>query len=269
MIQKDSYSPIGIFDSGVGGLTVAKAIMEELPNEDILYFGDTVHLPYGEKSKEAIIRYSLEISEFLYSKGIKILVIACNSASATAYDALCRHWGDRLPIVNVIDPVVDYVKKNRLKKVGIIGTKATINSGVYVNKLKMSCGNIEVKTKPTPLLAGMIEEGLYGTDISRSLIYHYLHGEQFEQLEALILACTHYPLIQPEVREFFENKSIILDTPKILASHLKETLVENHLFSPSKYPGEYHFYLSDLTDSFKVISARFLGFSPVLEQVVL
>ncbi|MFN3951133.1 MAG: glutamate racemase [Thermaurantimonas sp.] len=268
-MQKDSYSPIGIFDSGVGGLTVAKAIMEELPNEDILYFGDTAHLPYGEKSKEAIIRYSLEISEFLYNKGVKLLVIACNSASATAYEALCNHWEDRLPIVNVIDPVVQYVKRCGLKKIGIIGTKATINSGVYVNKLKAACEDIEVKSKPTPLLAGLIEEGLYGTDISSSLIRHYLQGEQFEQMEAMILACTHYPLIQKEVREFFKNNSEILDTPKILAMHLKKTLQDNQLISPSKYSGEYHFYLSDLTDSFKVISARFLGFSPVLEQVVL
>lgn len=269
MIQKDNYSPIGIFDSGVGGLTIAKAIMEELPNEDILYFGDTVHLPYGEKSKEAIMRYSLEISEFLYSKGIKILVIACNSASATAFEALCGYWGSRLPIVNVIDPVVEYIRKSHLKKIGIIGTKATINSEVYTTKLIQSCGNVEIKSKSTPLLAGMIEEGLYGTDISKSLIRHYLEGEKFEDMEAMILACTHYPLIEPEVSEFLGHRTLILDTPGIMARYLREILTTNQLLSPSKYRGEYHFYLTDLTDSFKAISTRFLGFSPILEQVVL
>ncbi|GCD77378.1 glutamate racemase [Thermaurantimonas aggregans] len=266
-MYRDSYSPIGIFDSGVGGLTVAKAIMAELPNEDILYFGDTAHLPYGEKSREAIIRYSVEISEFLYSKGIKILVIACNSASAAAYEALCEHWGLKLPIVNVIDPVVDYVCKKGFQKIGIIGTKATINSGVYTAKLLKACNKIEVKAKPTPLLAGMIEEGLYGTEVSKSLIRHYLEGEHFEKMEGLILGCTHYPLIQPEVSAFFNHTIQILDTPKIVADHLKKVLEETGLRSPSQYKGEYHFYLSDLTESFKEISGHFLGFAPVLEQV--
>lgn len=264
---KDSYSPIGIFDSGVGGLTVAKAIMAELPNEDVLYFGDTAHLPYGEKSRDAITRYSLEISEFLYSKGIKILVIACNSASATAYEALCMHWGDRLPIVNVIDPVVQYVCENGFKKIGIIGTKATINSGVYTTKLLRLCDQILVKAIPTPLLAGMIEEGLYGTDVSRSLIRHYLHGKQFEEMEGMILGCTHYPLIQREVSEYFNHSVQILDTPKIVAEHLKKVLIDTNLLSPSRYLGEYHFYLSDLTESFKEIAGHFLGFNPVLEHV--
>lgn len=269
MIHRDNYAPIGIFDSGVGGLTVAKAIMSLLPNEDILYFGDTAHMPYGEKSKEAIIKFSLEISEFLYHKGVKVLVIACNSASATAYEALCEYWKDRLPIVNVIDPVVRYVCEQQFTKVGIIGTKATINSGVYTRKIQNSCSNVIVNSKATPLLAGMIEEGLAGTDVSRALIDHYLRDQRFNNLDCMILGCTHYPLIQEDIHAFFNGKVKIVDTPSLTATHLLKVLDNTSLRSPSDYRGEYHFYLSDLTESFQHIASYFLGFKPVLEHVVL
>ncbi|GCD79252.1 glutamate racemase [Schleiferia thermophila] len=269
MFRQDSYAPIGIFDSGVGGLTVAKAIMNLMPNEDILYFGDTAHMPYGEKSKEAIIKYSLEISEFLYQKGVKVLVIACNSASATAYEALCEYWKERLPIVNVIDPVVEYVCEQHFANIGIIGTKATINSGVYSRKIQESCSNVTVNSKATPLLAGMVEEGLAGTEVSRALIKHYLRDQRFDQLDCMILGCTHYPLIQEDIKAFFKEQIKILDTPSITAAHLRQVLIDTSLRSPSTYHGEYHFYLSDLTESFKEIASYFLGFQPVLEHVVL
>ena len=259
--------PIGVFDSGVGGLTVYKAICELMPDEQVLYFGDTAHMPYGEKSAEAIIDYSLRISNFLYSKGIKILIIACNSASSVAYQALKNHWGDKLKIFNVIDPVVNELAKNQPKSIGIIGTKATIKSNVYARKIKELMPEVEVYSKATPLLAGMIEEGLAGSPISSALIEHYFQNTPLPSSDALILGCTHYPIIHDEIDNYLQHKSTVVDSPAWVAREVKDYLESNNLLNKDEDALPHEFFLSDYTEAFVQIAERFTGRSLTVQNV--
>ena len=255
---------IGIFDSGIGGLTVASAMAKALPNERFLYFGDTAHLPYGEKSKSLITEYSVQITLFLLEKGIKHLVIACNSASAAAYEsvrALCAAHG--VAVTNVIDPVVDYIQHKKFKHVGIIGTKATISSGIFQEKLKPTAG-LEVHPKSTPLLAAMIEEGFAGTDVSRGVLKSYLSDPVLRGIEAIALACTHYPLIASEVRDYFGGEVAVLDTAQIVAEHVKNTLTDLDLLAESNSE-PHEFFVSDLTESFKKSTQLFFGTDVLLK----
>jgi len=256
--------PIGIFDSGIGGLTVASALAKALPNERFLYFGDTAHLPYGEKSKSLITEYSVQITLFLLEKGIKHLVIACNSASAAAYEsvrALCAAHG--VAVTNVIDPVVEFIQQKKFKHVGIIGTKATISSGIFQEKLKPTAG-LEVHPKSTPLLAAMIEEGFAGTEVSRGVLKSYLSDPVLRGIEAIALACTHYPLIASEVRDYFGGEVSVLDTAQIVAEHVKNTLTDLDLLAESN--SEHHeFFVSDLTESFKKSTQLFFGTDVLLK----
>ena len=182
--------PIGIFDSGVGGLTVAHAIKQLLPGESIIYFGDTAHLPYGDKSADAIKSYSRRITEFLLEHQAKVILVACNSASASAYDSLKEEFGRRTVILDVIDPVVDYLSSKHYKKLGVIGTKRTISSGMYDQKLKERSPVTSVVSLATPLLVPMIEEGFIFDDISNAIIRTYLSDESLSGIEALVLGCT-------------------------------------------------------------------------------
>src|SRR6056297_1908451 len=165
-IMSNSEQPIGVFDSGVGGLTVASAIKQVLPGENLIYFGDTAHLPYGDKSEETIINYSKHIADFLIQKNVKVVLIACNTASAIAYNELRRYLDDRILIVNVIDPVVNYVAAHYTgTKIGVIGTKGTINSGMYESKIVENDESVQVASLATPLFVPMIEEGFVYDDI--------------------------------------------------------------------------------------------------------
>jgi glutamate racemase len=256
--------PIGIFDSGIGGLTVASALAKALPNERFLYFGDTAHLPYGEKSKSLITEYSVQITLFLLEKDIKHLVIACNSASAAAYEsvrALCAAHG--VAVTNVIDPVVEFIQQKKFKHVGIIGTKATISSGIFQEKLKPTAG-LEVHPKSTPLLAAMIEEGFAGTEVSRGVLKSYLSDPILRGIEAIALACTHYPLIASEVRDYFGGEVSVLDTAQIVAEHVKNTLTELDLLASSQNE-PHEFFVSDLTESFKKSTQLFFGTDVLLK----
>ncbi|MGB1216684.1 MAG: glutamate racemase, partial [Saprospiraceae bacterium] len=187
-------SPIGIFDSGVGGLTVANAVVRLLPQEEIIYFGDTAHLPYGDKSAETIRIYSERITRFLIEKGCKIIIIACNSASATAFQYLEEKFGHLTPIFNVIDPLVEEVAEQNYKRVGVIATKATIHSGIYKKRMGELNARTEVSTLATPLLVPMIEEGYFENKISHTIIENYLNHPSLDEVDALMLCCTHYPL---------------------------------------------------------------------------
>jgi len=192
--------PVGIFDSGVGGLTVANAIRNKMPGEQIIYFGDTFHLPYGDKSRESVQYYSTRITDFLLDFNCKVILIACNTASASAYEEVKNHAGKRAVVFNVIDPVVKYVRDNfEGGKIGVIGTKGTINSGTYQTKLKESLPDLEVAAVATPLLVPMIEEGFIFDDISNAIIRTYLTNPQLEDIKTLILGCTHYPIIKRQI----------------------------------------------------------------------
>jgi len=187
--------PIGIFDSGIGGLTVANAIQRLLPNESLVYYGDTAHLPYGDKSKELIAHYAVTITKFLLNeKKCKAIVIACNTASAAAYEALRDAYKGSVPVINVIDPMIEEViADENIHKVGIIATKTTVTSGVYQEKFSRRKPNLQHSALATPLLASMIEEGFYNNTISEAVLNEYLSNPALAQIDGLVLACTHYP----------------------------------------------------------------------------
>lgn len=260
--------PIGIFDSGIGGLTVAKAIQKHLPNESIIYFGDTAHLPYGDKSSKAIKGYSEKITEFLLSKGCKTIVIACNTASAHAYKEVKQLCVDNNAIAfNVIDPVVNYTASNfQNQKVGVIGTKGTIKSRIYVRKITSKNQNIEVVSRATPLLAPMIEEGFFNNYISKTIIHNYLETKSLKNISAIILACTHYPLIKEDVDSYFKKKVKIIDSADIVAQSIKAKLIEKNLLSKSK-SAHYEFFVSDYTKSFEKSTKFFFGEQIKLRQL--
>ena len=251
--------PIGIFDSGIGGLTVANAIIKHLPNEELIYFGDTAHLPYGDKSPETIQQYSLKIAEFLFEKQCKIIFIACNSASAAAFDLLRKTFKDRAFVLNVIDPVVACITDNHPeKKIGIIGTKATIGSGVYEQKLKSLLPDLKVASLATPLLVPMIEEGFCNDNISDAIIASYLSNPRLRDIEALILACTHFPLIKDDIDRYYNNSVNVIDSTDAVGTYVKKILTDNNLLNNSEKHVN-HFYVSDLTESFQRTTKLFYG----------
>lgn len=264
--MSDSEKPIGIFDSGAGGLTVASAVCNILPNENIIYFGDTAHLPYGDKSNESIQRYALRITDFLLEKQCKVILIACNSASAAAYDKINEHVKGSVPIFNVIDPAAEYVARlDDIEKIGIIGTKATIRSNSYLTKIKALNPNKTVVSLPTPLFAPMIEEGFIYDDISNAVIRKYLSDPILKGIDSLLLACTHYPIIKNQIRKFYEFETMVIDASLIVAKRLKETLPAEMLCQESRH-AKHEFYVSDYTDSFQKMAEIFFDTKIQLKQ---
>ena len=258
--------PIGIFDSGIGGLTIAKELHRVLPNESMLYFGDTAHLPYGDKSPETIIGYSVAITEFLLTHDCKAILIACNSASSTAYDAVVSSVPSDIPVFNVIDPLIDYISKRfHAEKVGVIGTRATIGSHVFLNRTRTADPSIILVEKSTGLLASMIEEGFHNNEISQAVIQAYLEDSRFEGIKALVPACTHYPLISNEISDYFQHKVEVIDAPGIIAQQVKQALEANNQLSDAENP-TLHFMVSDLTTSFQKSAAIFFGEKVKLEE---
>jgi glutamate racemase len=248
--------PIGIFDSGVGGLTVAHAIKQTLPGESIIYFGDTAHLPYGDKSAEAIVSYSRKITEFLLEQNAKVVLIACNSASASAYEILKSEYGARTIILDVIDPVVDYLSSRNYGKVGVIGTKRTILSGTYEEKVAQKCSGTVIVSKPTPLLVPMIEEGFIFDDISNAIIRAYLSDQLFRDIDGLVLGCTHYPIIRNQIGKFFNFNVEVVDSARIVSQRLRSVLEKNDLLNMSGSSND-RFFVSDHTPWFEKIARMF------------
>ncbi len=259
--------PIGVFDSGIGGLTVAHAIRQLLPNESMIYFGDTAHLPYGDKSEAAIQAYSVKIADILVRKGCKVIVIACNSASSAAYELLTEYVRKDIQIINVIDPMVDLVLNEFPgKNLGLIGTKRTVQSDVYSRKIYEGKKDIHLHSLATPLLAPMIEEGFFNNQISHEIIAQYLSDESLKSIEALILACTHYPLIKTEIKAVYDGKVTILDSSEVIAKALKRHLEDQRLLNPGGPPAQHHFLVSDYTDSFEAAARMFFHETVRLER---
>ena len=249
---------VGVFDSGIGGLTVASAIKQHLPNHKLVYFGDTLHLPYGDKSSDNIKNYIKAISAFLFEQQCDHLVVACNSASSVL--PLMKELPKFHSIINVIDPVVqDVLSDNSIRKVGVIGTKRTINSHVYRNQLTKRGNNLEVYELATPLLAPMIEEGFVEDSIAEQVIHEYL--TELPEVDALILGCTHYPLIKKEIDNFYKGRVKLFDAPNVVVKELTSMLepIVNSL-------QEDHFYVSELTSSFEKTAQLFFGNSITLEK---
>ena len=251
MNPERSAQPIGIFDSGIGGLTVAHAITQVLPEERIIYFGDTAHLPYGDKSTAAIQAYSVKICDLLIRQNCKVILIACNSASAAAYDLVKEYVASKARVLNVIDPIVAYIGESYANKsIGLIGTKQTVNSNVYKKKVDDLNRSITLRSLATPLLAPMIEEGFFDNSISESIISAYLSDQELQDIEALILGCTHYPLIKKQIDAYYERKVDVLDASLIVAKQVKVFLEQEDLLS-LEINGDHTFYVSDYTKSFE------------------
>jgi glutamate racemase len=258
--------PVGVFDSGIGGLTVAHAIRTLLPNESMIYFGDTAHLPYGDKSEAAIQAYSVKIADVLLKKHCKVIVIACNSASSAAYELLTEYVGKKIRIINVIDPMIDLVGREFAgREIGLIGTKRTVQSGVYVRKIEGFNKGITVQSLATPLLAPMIEEGFFNNQISHEIIAQYLSDPALTSIEALILACTHYPLIKAEINSFYGGKMKILDSSETVAMALRDYLQRENLLCDS-LDVNHHFLVSDYTESFEASARMFFKETVELEK---
>ena len=257
--------PIGIFDSGIGGLTVAKAIRSLLPHESLLYFGDTKHLPYGDKSVHAIQQFSKNIALFLKQKKCKMIVIACNTASSVAYKTI-KNECQNIEIVNVIDPIVERVTAcDDTLTVGVIGTKRTINSDVYPQKIKSINHNITVKSLATPLLAAIIEEGFFNDKISQVIVHNYLKDPALDAIDKLILACTHYPLIHEVIRGYYAKGIDIIDSASQVAFHVKDVLTNKQLLGTKSQ--KHRFYVSDYTHSFEKSAKFFFGEDIHLEEI--
>ncbi len=260
-------NPIGIFDSGVGGLTVANAIHQILPGENIIYFGDTAHLPYGDKSKETISYYSVKITRFLIEHHCKVVVVACNTASANAYNEVVNEAKGKALVVDVINPVISHVANDpNRKRIGVIGTKGTINSGTYVSKLIGMNPHLSVASLATPMLVPMIEEGFIFDDISNAIIRTYLSKPELNNIDTLILACTHYPIIKNQISKFYNFRVDVIDSSRIVANYLRNILGENNLLNPSA-EGENRFLVSEYTDYFQTISKLFFEEEIKLEKI--
>jgi len=249
--------PIGIFDSGMGGLTVAHAVSQLLPDEKIVYFGDSAHLPYGDKSAATIQAYSIKICDVLLQKNCKLILIACNSASAAAYELIKAYVGSRAEILNVIDPVVKHVVRHYPgQKVGLIGTKQTVGSGVYDYQISLRDHEIDFGGLATPLLVPMIEEHFYRNQISKAIINEYLSDEVLAGIQALILGCTHYPLIKKEIDAYYEGQVDVIDSSIIVAEALKVILEEKAMRSAARTAAD-EFLVSDITPSFEKAAEMF------------
>lgn len=260
-----SQQPIGIFDSGVGGLTFAKEIKALLPQENIIYYGDTKHLPYGDKSKEAIVRFSEKITEFLLEQNCKAILIACNSATANALKEVKDLVAERVPVVDVISPVAEKVAFEIHTNVGVIATKATVNTGLYRKSIRKYNKFIKVDELATPLLVPAIEEGFRNHPITHAILYHYLSNNKLKNIETLILGCTHYPLLLGEIKQYYGNRVRVIDSPNIVVNELRHILGKHNLLNTSSIQPDYQFYLSDITKNFENIAKKFFGNSIKLE----
>lgn len=265
-----SNQPIGIFDSGIGGLTVAKAVKAVLPNESLIYFGDTAHLPYGDKSQAAIQAYSVRIAEMLIQRNCKVILIACNSASSAAYELVKEYVGKKAYVFDVINPTVDFIREHfQQNALGLIGTKQTIGSEVYQQKIQALSQQVEVRGLATPLLVPMIEEGILEDRVSQDIVNRYLSDESLAEIAALILGCTHYPIIKKQILHYYEmhhQKVQILDSADIVANSLKSFLNYHQLINGSD-PNSDAFLVSDFTDSFEHTTKTFFGREVQLERI--
>ena len=249
-----SEQAIGVFDSGIGGLTVVRHLQEQLPYENIIYLGDTARVPYGNKSKEIVSTYSLEITKFLISKKIKCIVIACNTASAFAFDIIREEYPS-IPVFGMIETGSFYaVSKTKSKHVGIIGTSATISSQLYKQKLRELDSNIKTIAIACPLFVPIVEENLLSGEITQQIINMYLSVFKNSNIDTLILGCTHYPLLKSAIQSYLGDSIYLIDSGKAAAQFVKEKLIELNLLTSQKTDGFLHCYLTCQTPKFQEIA---------------
>ncbi len=253
--------PIGVFDSGVGGLTVFHALEQALPGEPLIYLGDTARVPYGTKSAETVIRYTLEAARFMLRQQVKMVVVACNTASSVAIDAMERET--RLPVIGVIEPGAGRaVERSRVGRIGVIGTRATVASGAYKRAIQALRPDAEVLSQACPLFVPLAEEGWTDGDITRRVAESYLEPFKRAEVDALVLGCTHYPLLRGVIGDVMGPDVVLVDSAESVAHEVSRRLHdEPALAGPQDEPGrgEHHFYVTDAPEPFQVVAERFLG----------
>ena len=251
-------NPIGIFDSGVGGLTVVKRVMALQPNESIVYFGDTARVPYGTKSNDTVIEYALQDSALLMHKGVKVIVVACNTVSSVAMEELRKEF--KVPVIGMIEPGVDLaLKKTKNGKVGVIGTNATITNKAYSSELKKLKPDVEVIEKACPLFVPLAEEGWTYHTATKLIAEEYLNELKQFGIDTLILGCTHYPILSDIIQEVMGDDVALIDSGTAASYVVKEYLTESSLLADARHKHTHDFYISDLPRKFKDIAERFMG----------
>lgn len=252
-------NPVGIFDSGVGGLTVFDQVKKVLPGESVFYLGDTARVPYGSKSVDVVRHYSLANVNLLMALGVKAVVVACNTASAAALSFLQERFPN-FNIIGVIEPVVEYLlTRPELKRIGIIGTNTTILSGAYQKALIRGNKELDISAKACPLFVHLVEEGLFRGEITEMAIEMYLSEMKKNQPDALVLGCTHYPMLRSVISDYFGGKVEILDTAFYTAKKLVGILSENNMMNCGSVEND-RFFVTDDPNSFKATAELFLGY---------
>ncbi len=253
-------SPVGIFDSGMGGLTVVKEFIRILPHEDIIYFGDTARVPYGPKSKETISRFSTENILFLLKFNVKMIIIACNTASSVALPTAEKNF--KVPIIGVIKPGAENaVRSSKNGKIGVIGTRTTIRSGAYEKNIKNISANVKVYSACCPLFVPLVEEGWLDNKITGEIAAKYLNPLKAKGVDTLVLGCTHYPLLRPVIKKLMGDRVELVDSANEVVKEARRILKSEDLLSPNAKKGKMSFYVSDEPDSFALSGRRFLGFA--------
>ncbi|MBU6459971.1 MAG: glutamate racemase [Proteobacteria bacterium] len=259
-----SENPIGVFDSGIGGLTVVRALMERLPFEDIIYFGDTARVPYGVKSVSTISSFATQITEFLLQHQVKMLIIACNTIAAVASQVVQDL--SSVPVLNVINAGAQTAAKiTRNKQVGILGTPATINSNAYVRAIHEADNHIHVTTQACPLFVPLVEEGWLDHPVTRLTAQEYLKPVLAEKIDTLVLGCTHYPLLKPILSEIAGESIRLVDSAITVAHETADLLLANGMAQLSSREPNYLYFVTDVPLRFQSVGERFLGRS--LENV--
>ena len=255
--------PIGVFDSGIGGLTVLREIWEAVPEESTIYFGDNSRSPYGTKSRSTIIRYSLQNMKFLESRDVKMIVVACNTASAYAYEELKARA--KVPVVEVVTPGADVAcRATKNGKIGIIATKGTISTGVYKKAVEdrakeLGMNNIEIFQQACPLFVSLAEEGWWDTEVTRLTAEEYLKPLKEAGVDTLVMACTHYPLLSKVIKEVMGDGVVLVNTGEATARVVKELLGSEGTASEGNKSPVREFYTSDGPELFEQVAAPFLG----------
>lgn len=258
---------IGIFDSGIGGLTVVRSLMEQLPGYDIIYFGDTARTPYGSKSPETVVGYAIENTDFLLNSGATIIVMACNTASSVAAGSVSAQFD--IPLFEVVTPAAEVsITTSKNFRIGVIGTRATVNSGIYEQKIKALHPEAQVYSAACPLLVPLVEEGWLKKPETAMIIKKYLHPLKVRQIDTLILGCTHYPLLKDKIQRKIGKRVAIIDSSIAVAAKVKDFLTAHpnvdNLINKS---GKFKLFVSDITDQFAKTAKITLKRDITLEQI--
>lgn len=249
---------VGVFDSGVGGLTVLKAIQHYLPEEDLIYLGDTARVPYGTKSPETVLQYALQAAEFLCSHQVKMLVVACNTASSVALQILAHRFN--VPVVGVIVPgAQEAVKLSRSGKIGVIGTEGTVNSGAYQHEISALSSGVEVFSAVCPLFVPLAEEGWAGHEVARLAAQEYLKPLLDSQIDTLVLGCTHYPMLKDTLRQVLPEAVKMVDSATQTALTVQYLLHQNSTLTTRERKGCCRFYVTDVPTRFIRVGSAFWG----------